>query len=233
MDAWRDLDVRRLVEEACGYPVLLENDATAACGAELVFGTGAAPRDFLYFYVGYFIGGGLVLDHRLFVGRTGNAAALGSMPVPVRDRQGGSSVAQLIDVASLSCLDARLAAAGQDGSSLWAAPDEWTVDRAMLADWTTEAGDGIAHAIAAAAAVVDVEAALIDGWMPADVRAALVRHTGLALARMNLAGIRPPEVRAGSVGPDARVLGAASLPLSERFLVRGDTLSPAADGPLR
>ncbi|MCU0909342.1 MAG: ROK family transcriptional regulator [Rhodobacteraceae bacterium] len=233
MDAWRDLDVRRLVEDACGHPVLIENDATAACGAELVFGTGAAPRDFLYFYVGYFIGGGLVLDHRLFVGRTGNAAALGSMPVPGATDPVTGGVAQLIDVASLSRLDARLAATGHDGNSLWGPPDDWTVDPAILATWTAEAGQGIAHAIAAAAAVIDVEAALIDGWMPADVRAALVQHTGQALARMNLAGIRPPQVRAGSVGPDARVLGAASLPLSERFLVRGDTLSPAPDTPPR
>lgn len=233
MDGWRDLDVRRVVEESCGYPVLIENDATAACGAELVFGTGAAPRDFLYFYVGYFIGGGLVLDHRLFVGRTGNAAALGSMPVPVPRSRGGVGVAQLIDVASLSRLDARLAAAGQDGSALWAAPDNWGVDPAILAAWTAEAGQGIAHAIAAAAAVVDVEAALIDGWMPGDVRADLVQRTRQALATMNLAGIRPPDVRAGTVGPDARVLGAASLPLSERFLVRGETLSPAADSPPR
>ncbi len=233
MDAWRDLDVRRLVEEACGHPVLIENDATAACGAELVFGTGTVPRDFLYFYVGYFIGGGLVLDHRLFVGRTGNAAALGSMPVPAPDHGSGADVVQLIDVASLSHLDARLAAAGLDGSSLWGAPDDWTVDPAILAAWTDGAGQGIAHAIAAAAAVVDVEAALIDGWMPAGVRDTLVRNTVRALGGMNLAGIRPPDVRAGTVGPDARVLGAASLPLSERFLVRGDTLSPATDGAPR
>jgi len=225
MDAWRDLDVRQLVEEACGYPVLIENDATAACGAELVFGVGASPRDFLYFYVGFFIGGGLVLDHRLFVGRTGNAAALGSMPVPVL----GGRVVQLIDVASLSRLEARIRAAGQDSTALWAAPDGWTTDPAILEAWTDEAGQGIAHAITAAAAVVDVEAALVDGWMPQDLRAALVQRTGDALARMNLAGIRAPEVRAGTVGPDARVLGAASLPLSERFLVRGDTPWPAGD----
>jgi hypothetical protein len=36
---------------------------------------------------------------------------------------------------------------------------------------------------------------------------------------MNLAGIEAPDIREGTIGPDARVLGAASLPLSERFLV--------------
>ena len=43
--------------------------------------------DFIYFYVGAFVGGGLVLNGGLFAGRTGNAAALGSMPVPGRRRR--------------------------------------------------------------------------------------------------------------------------------------------------
>jgi predicted NBD/HSP70 family sugar kinase len=217
MDAWRGLDIRRAIEDACGYPVLVENDATAACGAELVFGAAPRPHDFLYFYIGYFVGGGLVLGHSLFVGRTGNAGALGSMPVPAPS--GG--VVQLIDLASLSRLEARMRADGQESASLWAAPDGWQVAPATLDAWVAEAAHGLAHAIAAAASVVDVEAALIDGWLPASLRATLVRETAASLERINLAGITAPEVREGSVGPDARVLGAASLPLSERFLVKG------------
>ena len=80
--AWRDVDIRAELAAALPYPVYLQNDATAACGAELAFGGGAELQDFLYFYVGAFIGGGLVLNGGLFAGRTGNAAALGSMPVP-------------------------------------------------------------------------------------------------------------------------------------------------------
>jgi hypothetical protein len=36
---------------------------------------------------------------------------------------------------------------------------------------------------------------------------------------MPLPGVETPEVREGSIGEDARSLGAASLPLAERFLV--------------
>jgi predicted NBD/HSP70 family sugar kinase len=225
MDAWRDLDVRRAIEDACGHPVLLENDASAACGAELAFGTGPIPRDFLYLYVGYFIGGGLVLGHRLFVGRTGNAAALGSMPVPGPDGR----VVQLIDIASLSVLEARMRVAGQDGGQLWTSPEGWAADPVILHDWTAQAARAIAHAVAAAASVVDVEAALIDGWLPRSLKAALVAATAEALAAIDLAGIAPPQVRAGTVGADARVLGAASLPLSERFLVKGGIAAGAPD----
>lgn len=215
MEAWRDLDVRAAIEAVCPYPVHLQNDASAACGAELVFGSGDRPGDFLYFYIGYFIGGGVVLGDKLFTGRTGNAGALGSMPVPAPDGR----VVQLIEVASLSRLEAMMRDRGQDAQTLWIAPDGWVVEDDLVAAWADGAARGLAYAIAAAVSVVDFEAVLIDGWLPAALRALLVRETVAHLERLDLAGLIPPLVTEGSVGPDARVLGAASLPLTERFVV--------------
>ena len=56
------------IEKICPYPVTLCNDATAACAAEFFFGGGWRHRDFLYFFLGAFIGGGLVLDGALRIG---------------------------------------------------------------------------------------------------------------------------------------------------------------------
>lgn len=215
MDEWRDRDIRAELAAALQVPIYLQNDTTAACGAELVFGRDPAPADFLYFYVGYFIGGGLVLNSSLYTGHTGNAAALGSIPVPAEN--GGSR--QLIEVASLSVLEAALVAGGKDPGSLWDPPAAWNVDAAELTAWIDRAAEGLAHAAVAAVAVVDLEWILIDGWIPATVRARLVDATDRALGRINLAGLQPPKLREGTVGPDARALGAASLPLSDRFLM--------------
>ena len=44
-------------------------------------------------------------------------------------------------------------------------------------------------------------------------------RSGHHLGQHNLAGISPPQISEGTAGPDARALGAASLPLSMRFLV--------------
>jgi len=81
MDAWRDFDIVREITAVCPYAITLCNDATAACAAEFFFGRGWRYRDFLYFFLGAFLGGGVVLDGALWQGRTGNAGALGSMPV--------------------------------------------------------------------------------------------------------------------------------------------------------
>ncbi|MFZ5962040.1 ROK family transcriptional regulator [Thalassococcus sp. BH17M4-6] len=214
MSAWKDRDTRAELAEHLKMPVYLQNDASAACGAELVFGTSDRPQDFLYFYIGYFIGGGVVLNGSLFTGRSGNAGALGSMPVP-----DGQDVVQLIDIASLSVLERLVSQAGDSADSLWPSADGWEIDATILQGWIDRTAAGLAAAVVAACTLIDFEAALIDGWIPASVRAALVARTAEHLQAHNLAGIQPPHILAGTAGPEARALGAASLPLSERFLV--------------
>ena len=220
MDAWRDRDVQGELAALSGMPVYVQNDATAACGAELVFGTGDRPKDFLYFYFGYFIGGGLVLNGQLFTGRTGNAAGVGPMPVPGPDGRMG----RLLSVASLSTLGDEMEAAGQDSAGLWERPDGWVVSPDLLAGWIGRAAEGLASATLSAATLLELECVLIDGWMPVEVRAAVTKATQAALRRLDLSGIAEPQIREGTVGAGARALGAAAVPLSQRYLI--DANSP-------
>lgn len=218
MDAWRDTDIRAELASVCSFPVYLQNDASAACGAELVFGQAANQRDFLYFYIGYFIGGGVVIKGSLYTGQTGNAGALGSMPVPAPD----GKLRQLIDVASIARLEMALEKAGDRSDVLWETPDAWNIDAGILDDWVDSAARGLAHAIVSAASVIDFGSALIDGWMPVSVRKAMVEATRKHLKELDSAGLEALVVAEGTVGYDARALGGASLPLSQRFLVDQD-----------
>ncbi|MFN4154818.1 MAG: ROK family protein [Paracoccaceae bacterium] len=215
MDAWRSRDIQAELAALSGLPVFVQNDATAACGAELVFGTGDRPKDFLYFYFGTFIGGGLVLNGQLFTGRSGNAAGVG--PIPVLGPDG--KMRRLLDVASMSVLADAMEAAGEPSDHLWAQHLEWHVSPPVLNAWMDGAASGLAHAILSAAALIELEAVLIDGWMPERIRAELTARTDAALHRLDLAGIDAPAVLQGTVGANARVLGAAAIPLSQRYLI--------------
>lgn len=215
MDQWRDRDIRAEVQEQVPFPVYLQNDATSACGAELVFGQIGGLRDFVYFYIGAFAGGGVVLNGRLCAGRSGNAGALGSMPVP---GPGGAPV-QLIDVASVATLERAVCARGADASYLWTSPEAWPEIGEPLDRWLDGAGKALGYAIVAAAAVIDFEAAIIDGWMPPEIKRRLVEAARAATAGIDVEGLHLPEVREGTVGIHARALGGASLPLFERFMV--------------
>lgn len=221
MEEWRDRDIRADLQAEVPFPVYLQNDATSACGAELVFGKGDAPRDFIYFYIGAFAGGGIVLNGALYGGPTGNAGALGSMPVPGPD----GAPRQLIDIASIAMLERALNAKGRDASHLWSSPQDWGELGPELDEWIASAARGLAYAIVAASSVIDFQAAVIDGWMPVGVRARLVAAVRTVLATIDAEGLSLPPVREGTVGIHARAMGGASLPLSDRFLVGATAIS--------
>lgn len=215
IDAWRDVDVRAMMAELCPWPVYFANDITAACAAELMFGSGAEHIDYLYIYIGSFIGGGLVLNGHLFPGRTQNAGALGSMPARP---PGGGDMRQLMNVASIYVLERKLIAQGRNPDILWQSPDDWGDDLGPVVDeWIDEVAESLAFAIVAAIAVVDVETVVIDGAFPGHVRARIIERTETAIARVNRQGLSAFRLVAGSIGNAARAMGGASLPLLANF----------------
>jgi predicted NBD/HSP70 family sugar kinase len=204
---WRDVDLGAELAGRLDLPVSLCNDATAACGAEFAFGPAIRFKDVLYIYVSTFVGGGLVLDGRVVMGRSGNAGAVGSLPVP--DTAGG--VGQLIGSASLQRLQDRIDEAGAGVDLANAAPEDWRRIEPEVAAWIAEMAPRLALAAAAAAALVEIEAVVIDGAMPETVRGRIVAAVVAALADIDRQGLTPFTVEAGTLGAEAPVLGAVAL----------------------
>ncbi len=219
LEAWRGFDLAGDVGRLFDWPVHFCNDATAACAAELLFGKGRELRDYAYFYMGYFIGGGIVINGSLYQGRRGNAGALGSFPVA-----GPGGAQQLIRTASFYVLEQQLKRSGTSPSLLWQAGNDWSEAGPALDRWIETAALGLAQASAGIAAVLEPAAVVIDGAMAGDVRARLVDAVGVALGKVNMQGISPFAVVAGTIGPDARAMGAASLPLFANFIIDRDVL---------
>ncbi len=218
IDAWRDIDIRELLARDSDWPVYFANDITAACAAELIFGHGASYPDYLYIFIGSFIGGGLVLDGHLFPGRTSNAGALGSMPAPHPPGRSDATGSQLVHVASIYVLERKLLAIGRSPAVLWQSPDDWGDDLgALLDEWIDEVAASLAISIVAAVAVIDVETVVIDGAFPEPVRARIIARTEAAISRTNRQGLSPFRLVAGSIGNAARAMGGAALPLLANF----------------
>lgn len=215
MDIWRKVDLQVEVQSRMAHPVYLRNDATSACGAELVFGAGQRYPDFVYFYIGSFIGGGIVVNSSLFVGRTGTAGAIG--PLPVRDKHGQTR--QLLDIASIFVLENLLRERGLDPQPLWYAAEEWIDFGEPLEIWIQDTAAALAQAVIAAASIIDFAAAIIDGGFPAWVRHRLVKATIEAMNRLDLQGVVIPDIVEGEVGDQARAIGGASLPIFDRYLI--------------
>ena len=220
MDEWRAFDIEREIRSRISLPVYHRNDITSACAAELMYGRGSEFQDYLYIYVGLFVGGGIVLNGSLFPGRSGNAGALASMPVPAQNGKAD----RLVDYASIYTLEVAIRSAGGDSSVLWTSPDDWSAvgNSGLVDNWISDTARSLAFAVAASAAVIDFQAAIIDGGVPLAVRAALRQKVSEELAKLDLAGMAVPEVTEGSIGPAARAIGAASLSYLEHFMIGGD-----------
>jgi glucokinase len=78
---WRDYRVRAEIEQQLRTPVILENDANAAAFGEKWLGAARDVASMCMFTLGTGVGGGLVLDGRIWHGMNGMAAELGHITV--------------------------------------------------------------------------------------------------------------------------------------------------------
>ena len=76
-----DLDLRTWMRERFELPVGLDNDANAATLAEWSIGAGRGTQHMVMLTLGTGVGGGLILDGRLYRGAVGAAGELGHMVV--------------------------------------------------------------------------------------------------------------------------------------------------------
>jgi glucokinase len=74
-----DLDFRERMRERFARPVGIDNDANAATLAEWRIGAGRGTRHMVMLTLGTGVGGGLVLDGKMYRGAVGAAAELGHM----------------------------------------------------------------------------------------------------------------------------------------------------------
>jgi glucokinase len=78
---WHNEPVRDDVSRRVGLPVVVENDANAAAWGENRFGAGRDETDLVCVTVGTGIGGGIIIDDRLYRGRFGIGGEVGHMQV--------------------------------------------------------------------------------------------------------------------------------------------------------
>lgn len=220
MEAWREFDAVADLSEIVPWSVVVENDATAACRAEVVFGSHPEKQDWIYFYIGTFIGGGVVLNGSVFPGRRGNAGGFGPMRVP--DQEGGN---RLVDHASLVVLERKIARTGGEPHALYDPETDWQKFEPLLSEWIFGAGRNLAHAIVSSLSVMDFEAVVIDGAIPNQVKVRLVQEVISQLESTDLQGVLMPKVEPGQIGQKARTIGAAAALVSADYVIDQNTLN--------
>lgn len=78
---WRDVPIKRILEERLSVPVLLDNDANLAALGEYRYGAGRGEENMVYITVSTGVGGALILGGRLYRGSSDSAGEIGHMTV--------------------------------------------------------------------------------------------------------------------------------------------------------
>jgi len=81
LPGWRDVPLRKILEDEFNMKVVLENDANAAAWGERCFGVGQGVNNLVCFTLGTGIGGGIIINGKIYHGNNYGAAELGHMTV--------------------------------------------------------------------------------------------------------------------------------------------------------
>ncbi|HVP18902.1 MAG TPA: ROK family protein [Spirochaetia bacterium] len=203
-----------------GVPAFSENDATSAAAAELIFGAGRTFTSFLLITLGTAIGGGLVLDGRVYRGSRGFAGEVGHIcvvpdGVPCNCGSRGCFEQYASGTAMARVYREKLRKRGRDDP---AATARTVADMARSGDEPArqtieEAARYIAQALGSVLNLLDLQACLIGGGV------AEAGDILLEPVRRRLPDYCWPEIAKGvqvlpaGLGNDAGILGAAAQAL--------------------
>jgi glucokinase len=228
--AWRNEPLRAAIEQRCGLPVVVENDANAAAWGEARFGAGRDERYVVMITVGTGLGGGIILDGELYRGKLGIAAEIGHMILEpygrrcgcgnrgcweryasgnalVREAQELATISPVIASRLLELVGGRPEAIS--GIAVMQAAQEG--DEAALEAFRV-VGRWLGHGMATLAAVLDPGVFVIGGGV-CDA-GELLRGPAVATfeERLTARAYRDvPDVRLAALGSEAGIVGAADL----------------------
>lgn len=214
--AWGRIDIAGRIGADAGLPAFWINDGSAAAWCEIVRFPRPRPSGLAAFFIGTFVGGGIVTGGALLEGPHGNAADLGA--IVVHDRAGRPGHVHLL--ASLHALGRRLEAAGLARPPGLPRQWDWAALEPHAAPWVEDAGHALAQAIASTAAVIEIDTALINGVLPEPVLGRVLDSTDRHLEALPALAPGRPRVAAGRAGYSAAVSGAAQLVLFRRHFSR-------------
>lgn len=160
MAGWEQFPLRERIESTFGAVTLVDNDANLIALAEASFGVGHDWQHLVYIHLSSGVGGGLVLDGRLFHGATTTAGEIGHAVVgPVDPVWGPERLGTLEQHVSVKGLMQRAAELGLETNLLSDIFGDHPVARQVV----SEAVDMLAARLSQIVALLDPQAIVLGG----------------------------------------------------------------------
>lgn len=203
---WDRFPLRERFEDAFDAATLIDNDANLIAMAEATFGVGRDVNNLFYLHLSTGVGGGIVLDGRLFHGATGIAGEIGHTFFPNKD----GTYTTLEDRLSIGGLLKRAAELGLQTDNLEHLFDGSTVGKQVV----EEAVDLLATSLAQVVGLLDPEMIVLGGVVARIGGDTFVQAVQERIQRyMHPQFARPVPVMASKLGTTSIALGGVALAL--------------------
>jgi glucokinase len=219
--SWRAFPLRETVAEAfAGVRTVLVGDAVAAAVGEHWRGAGRGAEAMLGIVVSTGVGGGLILEGRVYPGPTGNAGHFGHIPTDLEPVPCACGMTGCVEALASGPSMVRWAVRqgwradgvggeGQSGADARAlAQDARAGDSVALAAFD-RAADALACGIVGAAALVDLDLVVVGGGVAAAGSILLDPLRVHLRRRARLDFVQRVRALPGTLGRDAGLIGAA------------------------
>lgn len=119
---WKNVPLKALFEEHFGMPAVVENDANLAAVGEKKWGSGKNYSDFVLITLGTGVGGGLILNNRLYRGYGALGGEAGHIIIP-HEKQ------RLCSCGGMNHLESYLSAKGIKQTIQELTGEQWTIEK--------------------------------------------------------------------------------------------------------
>ncbi|MES2464241.1 MAG: ROK family protein [Armatimonadota bacterium] len=106
---YRNIALGKPIEAQINLPVYMGNDANVAALGEFRFGAGRQIRTMVMVTLGTGIGGGIILDGKLWTGATGGAGEIGHIIIAAGERGGAAAFGSLESMGQIAAIVERAA----------------------------------------------------------------------------------------------------------------------------
>ncbi|KTC20614.1 NagC family transcriptional regulator [Pseudomonas marginalis ICMP 9505] len=205
---WSLIDLRPLLEQALDMPVWLKNNATTGAIGESLIGVGAWASNFVYLSFNYGFGTGIVIDGKPYFGSNGNA---GEVMLYTHDEvERRPALRYLMDALHKQAIQI---------DSIEDLRNRFDINWPGVDEWVEHVRPGLDRLINTLTGLFDPQAIVFGGQVPAELGRRLIDNVSFwGSPRYGTPAPRPKLLLTESNG-DAAAIGAALIPLKERFFL--------------
>jgi glucokinase len=226
---WKNVPITQIMSGSLNIPAVLENDANLYALGEWLTGAGKGHNNMITLTLGTGVGGGLILEGRLWNGSFASAAEIGHIPLPGNNRVCGCGRVGCLETvaSSLGMRNIAIERLSQGAKTSYrgdpqAINTEIMQELARFGDPLSlqvfqEAGEAIGYTLTGVFNLLSLETAVIGGggagafdFIQPSIQKILSQH-------MVTAGYEDISVVKGILGGNAPLVGAAALLISHGF----------------